>query len=114
MMEFRCRLTSADIATLTVSLGMHTVGDEKLGTTNDAQMTRRVSRVIMHNGYYIINNKPVSVMYNSVIFEDFFFLFFSRLCLYPYKCNKIFKNHYILNQSFIISEVRHIFHFVPF
>ena len=75
MMEFRCRLTSADIATLTVSLGMHTVGDKKLETTNDAHMTRRVSRVIMHNGYYIINNKPVSVMYNSVIFEDFFFVF---------------------------------------
>jgi hypothetical protein len=75
-MEFRCRLTSADIATLTVSLGMHTVGDEKLETTNDAQMTRRVSRVIMHNGYItIIKNKPVSVMYNSVIVDDFFFCF---------------------------------------
>ncbi len=75
-MEFRCRLTSADIATLTVSLGMHTVGNEKLKTTNDAQMTRRVSRVIMHNGYItIIKNKPVSVMYNSVIVDDFFFVF---------------------------------------
>ena len=75
MMEFCCRLTTADIDRLTVSLGMHTVGDEELGTTNDAQMTRRVSRVIMHNGYYIIDNKPVSVMYNSVIFEDFCFVF---------------------------------------
>jgi hypothetical protein len=74
-MEFRCRLTSAEIATLTVSLGMHTVGDKKLETTNDAHMTRRVSRVIMHNGYTIINDQPVSVMYNSVIFEDFFFVF---------------------------------------
>jgi hypothetical protein len=54
-MEFRCRLTSAEIATLTVSLGMHTVGDEKLGTTNDAHMTRRVSRVIMHNAYETVN-----------------------------------------------------------
>jgi hypothetical protein len=113
-MEFRCRLTSADIAKLTVSLGMHTVGDEKLKTTNDAQMTRRVSRVIMHNAYNIIGGAAVSVMYNSVIFEDFF-LFFSRLCLHPWKCNKkFFQNYYILNQSFIISEVRHIFHFVPF
>ena len=72
MLEFPCRLTSAGIATLTVSLGMHTVGNEKLGTTNDAQMTRRVSRVIMHNGYYIIDNKPVSVMYNSVISRKVF------------------------------------------
>ena len=75
-MEFRCRLTSADIATLTVSLGMHTVGDEKLETTNDAQMTRRVSRVIMHNAYNIIGGAAVSVMYNSVISRNF--LFFSR------------------------------------
>ena len=74
-MEFRCRLTSADIATLTVSLGMHTVGNKELETTNDAQMTRRVSRVIMHNEYNIIGGAAVSVMYNSVIFEDFCFVF---------------------------------------
>ena len=86
MMKFGCRLTSADISVLTVSLGMHTVGDKELGTTNDAHMTRRVSRVIMHNGYYIIKNAPVSVFFKIII----------------------------LNQSFTISEVRHIFYFVPF
>ncbi len=35
---------------MTVSLGMHTVGDGKT-TKDDSQMTRRVSKVVMHNGY---------------------------------------------------------------
>lgn len=67
MMEFCCRLTTADIDRLTVSLGMHTVGDEELGTTNDAQMTRRVSRVIMHNGYNTL--KTVSVIWKLLFFH---------------------------------------------
>jgi hypothetical protein len=36
---------------MTVSLGMHTIGKKELKTSNDAQVTRRVSRVIMHNDY---------------------------------------------------------------
>ncbi len=38
---------------MTVSLGMHTVGDGKT-TKDDSQMTRRVSRVVMHNAYTVV------------------------------------------------------------
>jgi hypothetical protein len=30
---------------------MHTVGNQALNTRNDAQVTRRVSRVVFHNDY---------------------------------------------------------------
>jgi hypothetical protein len=38
-----CRKTWNQISVMTVSLGMHTVGDETLKTTNDVQMTWWVS-----------------------------------------------------------------------
>ena len=40
-----------EISQLTVRLGMHTVGNPALNTQNDAQVTRRVSRMVIHNDY---------------------------------------------------------------
>jgi NADH:ubiquinone oxidoreductase subunit len=48
---FLCRMSLFEISLLTVRLGMHTVGNQALNTRNDAQVTRRVSRVVFHNDY---------------------------------------------------------------
>ena len=56
------RLSLTGISSMTVSLGMHTVWNEDLETENDAQVTRRVSRVTIHNEYNRatdVNNKSV-------------------------------------------------------
>ena len=44
------RLSTFDISKMTVSLGIHTIGNG-VDYGNDAQMTRRVSRAAIHNGY---------------------------------------------------------------
>jgi hypothetical protein len=46
------RLSAFDISTMVVSLGMHTQGNlPKPEPQNDAQMTRRVTRVVYHPSY---------------------------------------------------------------
>ncbi len=59
-----------EISELTVRLGMHTVGNPALDTENDAQVTRRVSRVVFHNDY----NAGTSVSHEShrSLFESMF------------------------------------------
>lgn len=44
------RMSSFDISKMTVSLGMHTVGNGA-DFGNDAQVTRRVAYATIHNGY---------------------------------------------------------------
>ncbi len=52
---------------MTVSLGMHTVGDGE-ATKDDSQMTRRVSKVVMHNGYSVVNEASIHfIVYNMSI-----------------------------------------------
>ena len=52
---------------MTVSLGMHTVGNVDLETRNDAQVTRRVSSVAIHNEY----NDATKVNTKAVFFIHF-------------------------------------------
>jgi hypothetical protein len=63
------RMSLSVISSMTVSLGMHTVGNVDLGTRNDAQVTRRVSSVTIHNEY----NHATEVNNNSVFFIHFIF-----------------------------------------
>ncbi|XP_046457593.1 transmembrane protease serine 11D-like [Daphnia pulex] len=69
------RMSLFEISLLTVRLGMHTVGNQALNTRNDAQVTRRVSRVVFHNDYndatsandIAILTMDKAVTYSSVI-----------------------------------------------
>jgi NADH:ubiquinone oxidoreductase subunit len=61
------RLSLSGISSMTVSLGMHTVGNVDLETRNDAQVTRRVSSVAIHNEY----NDATKVNTKSVFFIHF-------------------------------------------
>nr|CAH0106883.1 unnamed protein product [Daphnia galeata] len=76
------RKSSFDILHMTVSFGMHTMGSSKLQTKEDSQMTRRVSRVIVPNGYNagsLANDIAILVLESPVIYSDAI----SPVCLPP-------------------------------
>ena len=64
---------------MTVSLGMHTVGNEDLETENDAQVTRRVSRVTIHNEFnhetFVKNKLSIQDQIKINFIRSFFFKF---------------------------------------
>ncbi|XP_046459639.1 chymotrypsinogen A-like isoform X2 [Daphnia pulex] len=75
-------LSTYDISTMTVSLGMHVQGILP-DTNNDAQMTRRVTRVVYHNAFNTntaVNNIAVLTVAPDIVYSAAI----SPVCLPPF------------------------------